>query len=87
MIAVLECLEACQTAAIDAEFPAQCGTEMLRGCLEDETQNWTDEQFQRWFEAMEAKYGSRSSVGISMTSLYRNVSKLIHIHNCRLILE
>ncbi|WP_144427391.1 hypothetical protein [Nostoc piscinale] len=77
MIAVVEAIEECRLAAITAEFPGECGLEMLKGCLEDEAQGWSDQKFQTWFEGMELKYGQRSPLGISMISLYRSVMKVI----------
>ncbi|BBD63459.1 hypothetical protein NIES2109_64010 (plasmid) [Nostoc sp. HK-01] len=87
LIAALECIEDAQNAASDAEFPAECGREMLQGCLEDIAQDWSDEQFQRWFDGIEAKYGSRSPLGISMIGLYRCVVRIIQIYDTRLSIE
>lgn len=87
LIAALECVENSQNAAVVAQFPTQCGLEMLYGCLEDKAQGWSDEQFQRWFDGMEAKYGQRSPLGISMIGLYRSVMRIIYIYDTRLSIE
>lgn len=87
MLTVNECMQACQQVAVDAEFPSLCGKEMLQGCLEDFAQNWSDEQFQKWFEGMEVKYGSRSPLGISMIGLYRSVMRILQIYDTRVSIE
>ncbi|MBE9207331.1 hypothetical protein IQ244_12495 [Nostoc sp. LEGE 06077] len=87
MIAVVEAMEECRLAAIAAEFPGECGLEMFRGCLEDEAQGWSDQQFQTWFEGLEVKYGQRSPLGISMISLYRSVMRIIHTCDRQLKIE
>ena len=87
LIATLECIEDAQNAAIVAQFPGVCGLEMLQGCLQDKALLWSDEQFQRWFDGMEAKYGSRSPLGISMIGLYRSVMRIIQIYDQRLSIE
>lgn len=87
MIAVVESIQECKQAAIAAEFPAECGLEMLRGCLEDEAHGWSDQQFQHWFESMELKYGERSPLGISMISLYRSVMRIINTCDRQLKIE
>ncbi|MCC5638266.1 hypothetical protein LC593_20990 [Nostoc sp. CHAB 5844] len=87
MIAVVESIQQCKLAAIAAEFPAECGLEMLKGCLEDEAQGWSDQQFQTWFEGMEIKYGERSPLGISMIGLYRSVMRIINACDRQLKIE
>jgi len=87
MMAVVDAIQECKQAAVAAEFPAECGLEMLRGCLEDEAQGWSDQQFQTWFEGMELKYGQRSPLGISMISLYRSVVRIINTCDRQLKIE
>jgi hypothetical protein len=87
MIAVVDSIQECKQVAIAAEFPAECGLEMLRGCLEDDAQGWSDQQFQTWFEGMEIKYGQRSPLGISMISLYRSVIRIINTCDRQLKIE
>ncbi|BAY20255.1 hypothetical protein NIES21_61250 (plasmid) [Anabaenopsis circularis NIES-21] len=78
MSAVLEYIENCQNAAIRAGFPAECGREMLEGYLQDLAQGWSQQQFETWFMDMEAKYGSRSKSGISLSCLYRNIMQRVN---------
>lgn len=87
MMTIVEAIEECKQAATAAEFPAECGIEMLKGCLEDEAQGWTDQQFQTWFEGMEIKYGQRSPIGISMIGLYRSVMRIINACDRQLKIE
>lgn len=75
---VIECMEDCRNAAVEAQFPAECGSEMLHGCLQDLAQAWSQQQFEIWFTDMETKYGQYSPSGISLSCLYRNITQLLN---------
>ena len=78
MSAVKEYMENCQNAAISAGFPAECGRELLQGCLEDIAQGWSSQQFEIWFMDMETKYGQHNNSGYSLNCLYRNIMQLLN---------
>jgi hypothetical protein len=81
MGAVKEYMEDCLNAAVSAQFSSECGREMLEGCLQDLAQGWSQQQFETWFMDMEAKYGSRSKSGISLSCLYRNIMQRVNTYD------
>lgn len=78
---VRQCREACENTAVAAGFPIECGAEIYNGCLQAQLESWSDQQFQAWFDNLEAKYSFFSCIGISLIALYRSINKFIGVYS------
>lgn len=54
---ITRCKLACEAEAVASGFPASAGSEIYDGCVADDLEGWTDDQYLQWVKTIVDKYG------------------------------
>ncbi len=68
---ILRCQMACESEAVSRGFPAEAGFEIFYGCVADDIDGWSDEEFEIWNYALGRKWaGVDENKNKQLTELY-----------------
>lgn len=56
--AIAACRLRCEAEAVAMGFPGELGTAVYDGCVADDVEGWTKEQYLAWCHAIDAKFGT-----------------------------
>jgi hypothetical protein len=55
--AIVACRLRCEAEAVAMGFPGELGTAVYDGCVADDVEGWSKEQYLAWCHAIDAKFG------------------------------
>jgi hypothetical protein len=72
--AIVSCGLRCEAEAVAMGFPAEMGRDIYCGCVDDDLNNWTKEEYLAWSHSIDAKYSCQWS---DWKPLYKKVNDIM----------
>lgn len=74
---VERCRLACGAEAVAMGFSVQAGYDIHEGCIKDDLEKWSEDEFLDWAMELQVLYGKVSRTGYQLIALYNRCNEIM----------